>query len=73
MRAGTSFDTETIRLLRRTLDRCWAELGPYKQAQTSKTVLAGRILAAAADGERDPYRLRTAAMAARNGARTRRH
>jgi hypothetical protein len=40
MRAGASFDPETIDLLRRTLDRCWDELRPYQRANISKTLLA---------------------------------
>jgi hypothetical protein len=62
MRAGASFDPETIDLLRRTLDRCWDDLRPYQRATTSKTLLAERLLAAAAEGERDPVRLRHAAL-----------
>lgn len=61
MRTGASFDPDTIGLLRRTLDQCWLELPPSQRAHTSKTLLAQRILAAA-DGERDPLRLRSAAL-----------
>jgi hypothetical protein len=40
--------------LRWILDQCWDELRRYQRAQSSKTALAGRILAAAANSERDP-------------------
>jgi hypothetical protein len=63
MRAGASFDPETISLLRQTLEQCWLELRPSQRAQLSKTLIAERILAAAANGERDPLRLRSAALA----------
>jgi hypothetical protein len=57
-----SYDPETIDLLRSALDEAWASLTPDKQAHTSKTALAARILRLAAEGERDPVRLRTYAL-----------
>jgi hypothetical protein len=54
------FDPETIALLRTTLDHAWASLPPNQQARTSRSVMAKRILNAAANGERDPDRLRCA-------------
>jgi hypothetical protein len=39
------------------LDRAWNSLPPSAQARTSRSVLAERILKAAAQGERDPDRL----------------
>jgi hypothetical protein len=59
---GGSYDPETIEVLRAALDDSWASLSPEKQAQTTKTALATRILKLAAKGERDPVRLRTAAL-----------
>ena len=59
------FDPETIEVLRTALDEAWSSLPPRKQALVNKTDLAERILALAAIGERDPIRLRTAAL---NGA-----
>ena len=56
------FDPETIEVLRIALDEAWASLLPRQQALTSKTDLAERILALASVGERDPIRLRTAAL-----------
>jgi hypothetical protein len=56
------FDHETVALLRTTLDRVWAGLPPSQQASMSRSVLAERILKAAAKGERDPDRLRVRAL-----------
>jgi len=44
------------------LDEAWASLPPRQQTLTSKTDLAERILALASIGERDPIRLRAAAL-----------
>ena len=56
------FDLETVALLRETLDDAWASLRPEHQATMLKTTLAERILKSAAQGERDPARLRDAAL-----------
>jgi hypothetical protein len=56
------FDPDTIALLRNTLDRAWASLPASQQAVMSQAVLAERILKAAAQGERDPDRLRARAL-----------
>jgi hypothetical protein len=56
------FDPDTIALLRATLDHAWASLPRHQQAVTSRSVLAERILRAAARGERDPDRLRAHAL-----------
>jgi hypothetical protein len=56
------FDRETVDMLRTTLDRAWASIPPAQQASMSRSVLAERILKAAAEGERDPDRLRTLAL-----------
>jgi hypothetical protein len=56
------FDLETIALLRETLEDAWASLRPEQRAATVKTTLAERILKSAAQGERDPDRLRDAAL-----------
>jgi hypothetical protein len=55
------FDPETIALLQITLDRAWASLPERQQVVTSRSILAERILKAAARGERDPDRLRAQA------------
>jgi hypothetical protein len=56
------FDPHTVSLLRVILDRAWTSLPPSQQAGTSRSVLAERILRAAARGERDPERLRAHAL-----------
>jgi hypothetical protein len=56
------FDPETVTLLREVLANAWACLQPAQQAATSQSVLAERILKAAARGERDPGRLVEAAL-----------
>ena len=57
-----SFDPETIAVLRQVLEDSWASLRPDQQRATLKTELTQRILAAAANGERDPIRLRERAL-----------
>jgi hypothetical protein len=55
-------DLKTVALLRETLDEAWDVIPPEQQAGMLKTTLAERILKSAADGERDPERLREAAL-----------
>ncbi|MET0723839.1 MAG: hypothetical protein ABWY64_23850 [Tardiphaga sp.] len=57
-----SFDPETVTLLREILDGAWASLPPEQQATMQKTALAERMLKSVAQGERDPERLRDAAL-----------
>jgi hypothetical protein len=59
---GGVYDPETIKLLRAVLDEAWNSLVTEKQAQASKCLLAERILRLAARKERDPMRLRAAAL-----------
>jgi hypothetical protein len=66
---GMRFDPETIEVLKTALEDTWASLTPHQQRVLLKTQLAERILAAAADGERDPGRLRALAMVAPAGSR----
>jgi hypothetical protein len=56
------FDPDTIALLASSLEGAWAQLTRAQQAQTQKSMLAVRILQAAAQGERDGARLREAAL-----------
>jgi hypothetical protein len=56
------FDPETVALLRTTLDRTWDSLPAGQRAATNRSILAERILKAAAQGERDPDRLRARAI-----------
>jgi hypothetical protein len=66
-RQRMSFDPETVSLLRKTLNDTWEQLGPGQRALTSRTLLAERILKSAAKGERNPQRLRDAALASLAG------
>jgi hypothetical protein len=52
------YDPETIMLLRSALDAAWKALPPEHHARTTKSDLAARMLHLAAQGERDPARLR---------------
>jgi hypothetical protein len=57
-----TFDIETLTVLRTALDEAWELLSPVQQARTTKSLVATRLLEAAAAGERDPGRLRDAAI-----------
>ncbi len=59
---GGSFDPETIKLLKAALDQAWLSLSSGQQAHTTKSYIAQRILKIAAQGERDPVRLRSYAL-----------
>lgn len=56
------FDRITITQLRVVFDSVWTALDRKRRAEISQTVLAERIVRAAARGERDPERLRLAAL-----------
>jgi hypothetical protein len=56
------FLSRNRRLLREMLDDAWASLRGQQQATMLKTTLAERLLKSAAQGERDPARLRDAAL-----------
>ena len=58
------FDAETVSLLRATLDDAWGSLRPEQRAITSQSILAEGMLKLAAEGERNPGRLRDAALMA---------
>ena len=58
------FDPETVALLRATLDDAWSRLRAEQRATISQSILAERILKLAAEGERNPKRLRDAALTA---------
>ena len=57
-----TFDIETLTVLRTALDEAWELLSPVQQARTTKSLVATRLLEAAAAGERDPGRLCVAAL-----------
>jgi len=59
---GAVFEPDEIELMRSVLDEAVIILPKAEQNSTMKLKLAVRILAAAAKGERDPNRLRTAAL-----------
>ena len=48
---------ETVRNMQVALDLAWSSLSPEQRAQSSKTLLATRILDAAEAGERSTARL----------------
>jgi hypothetical protein len=58
----SAYDPETIQILKSVLDTTWASLLPDEQDKTTKSALASRLLKAAANGERDPVRLRSRAL-----------
>jgi hypothetical protein len=60
--AGGAYDPETIILLRAALDAAWDTLSADQHSRTTKSELALRMLKLAAQGERDPIRLRTRAV-----------
>ena len=59
---GAVYDPETVELLKGCLEEAWSHLDNDQQSRLSKTLFAERILKAAAKGERDPVRLKTAAL-----------
>jgi hypothetical protein len=56
------YDPETLTLLRTALDEAWASLPAGRKPETLKSEMAQRILKRAADGVRDPARLRASAL-----------
>jgi len=60
--AHTSFDLQTVALLREVLDDAWATLSYKERVDSTKSLLAERVLKAAAQGERDRARLVEAAL-----------
>ena len=59
---GTVFQPDEIKLMRSALDEAALILPKAERTSTVKVKLASRILAAAAKGERDPNKLRIAAL-----------
>jgi hypothetical protein len=54
------FDPETIALMKKAFEDACARIPPRRPV--ARSILAERILQAAANGERDPVRLRTRAL-----------
>src|SRR5882757_11588047 len=63
------YDPETLILLRTVLDEAWEALSDGSKSETLKSEMAQHILKQAADGVRDPDRLRASALASAHGAR----
>ncbi len=59
-----SFDPETLAIVRTAFDEACDQLSPNQQTQEMRLALADRILTRAAEGERNPVRLRTYALMA---------
>jgi hypothetical protein len=60
--AMAHYDPETLVLLRMVLDEAWAALPDGSKSETLKSEMAQHILKQAADGVRDPVRLRASAL-----------
>lgn len=59
---GAAFGPHDISIFKDVLDECVALLPPAERTSTTKARIAERILITAAKGERDPVRLRSAAL-----------
>jgi hypothetical protein len=57
-------DLKTVRVVKEVLEDAWYSLSAEQQATMSKKVLAERVLASAAKGERDRKRLLAVALEA---------
>jgi len=66
IRSG-AFEPEVIAAMSEAFEAACKELDEAGQPRVSREVIAGRIIAAARVGERDPVRLRAAALAERPG------
>ena len=60
-----AFEPEVLAAMSEAFDAACCELNEAGQPKVAREVIAGRILAAARAGERDPVRLRAAALAER--------
>jgi hypothetical protein len=56
------YDPETLTILRTVLDEAWEILPDGSKSEAVRSDMAQRILKQAADGERDPVRLRASAL-----------
>jgi hypothetical protein len=59
---GAAFSPTTLALLRSVYDEACASIPGHQLTQEARFSIADRILKVAADGERDPVRLRTHAL-----------
>jgi hypothetical protein len=62
MATSANYDPETLVLPQGVLGQVWNALPPERRADIPKSEMAQRILRLAAEGERDPIKLRAAAM-----------
>ncbi len=62
-----AFEPEAIAAMSEAFEAACNELNEAGQPKVAREVIAGRIIAAARAGERDPVRLRAAALAERSG------
>ena len=60
--AESGYDPETVAILQTALDDAWNALSPARRTQMTRTEIASRILKCASGGERDPAKLRAAAV-----------
>ena len=60
MKTLGNYDPETLHL--DVLDQVWDSIPPERRADIAKSEMAQRILRRAAEGERDPVRLKAAAI-----------
>jgi hypothetical protein len=56
------FDLKTVALLREAVEDAWISIHPEQRLTVSRSLLAERVLKAAAQGERDRARLLAAAL-----------
>jgi hypothetical protein len=68
--AMAGYDPETLVLLRTALDEAWALLPDKRKSEILKSEMARRILRRAAEGVRDPARLRASALVGGLGGST---
>jgi hypothetical protein len=61
-----AFDPEAIAAMTKAFDAACNKLGDVDQPEVAREVIAGRIIAAARLGERDPARLLEAALRRRD-------
>jgi hypothetical protein len=60
--AGHQYDPDTIALMQGVLDEIWAQLTGFQRDQLPRSLIAERLLRAAAAGERGRDALRTYAL-----------
>ena len=58
----STYDPETISLLRTVLEDAWSLLPIGSQSEVTKSEMAQRLLKQAADGVRDPVKLQASAL-----------